>query len=144
MIDRLRDSLELLKKNNVNLAFIIILGGTNDLGVEQPDTVFDNLKKLYEMAEGTGAKVVTMTIPESSFNISWYLSKRKDINSKIQKISSERNYTIIDVESLIPYDAGIYWNDSLHFSPEGYDKLGEVIFSGIDKNINTFLEAKRL
>jgi lysophospholipase L1-like esterase len=53
--------------------------------------------------------------------------------------SSEQSLFCVDVESKIPYlrkGENLLWDDSLHFSAAGYDRLGEVIFEAIENHFS--------
>lgn len=117
--------------------FVIILGGTNDLGTASEEEIFNNLKYMYKLcANEYAAKVVGVTIPESAFgHIEKIVVKRVNVNKKIREYfslenSSDGKVSFVDIEQHLPYskESGI-WFDSLHFNRKGYDEMGIHIFN---------------
>jgi len=67
-----------------------------------------------------------------------------DKRNKLNKILRERaknieKLTVCDLDSLIKYkymsksDRKNFWDDHIHYTPDGYDLIGEYIFNEIKK-----------
>jgi len=148
-----------------DIRVVIILGGTNDLGLRYDfHEIIHHIKKLHEISsthiESSNSTeffynsinpvpiyTVALTIPQSGWSIQNNLKERYIINTAIRNhVASCSNYmTLVDIESL--YDQRIpnnnkYWSvDRLHFSALGYDGLGEVIYNTL---INTTVALGKL
>lgn len=65
--------------------WIVILGGTNDLGFGlKPDVIFAGLKKIYEIARDHGANVLAITIPECAVINKSLDGRRDELNTLIK------------------------------------------------------------
>lgn len=129
--------------------YCIILGGTNDLGssnnTSTAESIINNIKLLHSIASKYCSKTIALTIPEHGLErhyISIY-NKRIIINQSIQSLcNNSNNNTIIycDLATVIPYYNTnkdyhkLYWDDHLHFTPAGYDRIGELLFETIKVN----------
>jgi lysophospholipase L1-like esterase len=112
------------------LVAVIILGGTNDLSYNiPPEKIALTLFKLYSMVEDNGIKIFGITIPESKGDF----KKRDRLYLNNLLLLSYR--TIIDLD--IPYsDTSGYWDDNLHFSAHGYNKMGEIVYNSLIKYLD--------
>ena len=141
MIPRLHDILT--KSATSPYKFVCILAGTNDLSLsDSGDEIFERLRQLYNMVLEHGDKqaiLVAITIPQSFFTDSDYVGTRNTVNKHIKnfclginKDSDQVRVITVDYENLIPYqENGIYWDDALHMTPAGYNRLGKFIFEHI-------------
>lgn len=133
----------ILQKNFYTHA--IILGGTNDFldstSEQTGDIILENLTELRKMALKSGIKkVFVVTLPElESEHTFLKLKKDKDcVNSTLKERFPD---TTIDLASelppmsLSPEERDEYWDDSVHLTPKGYDKMGEIIFNFIKQNL---------
>lgn len=141
--NRLTPSLQYFRDmKNKRFDFVIILGGTNDLGAASEEEIFNNLKCMYSLcAKEYSMKVVGITIPESAFgHLEQIVSKRVAVNSKIREYFSPENNNdqvcFVDIEKHLPYskDSGL-WIDALHFNAKGYDQMGVHIFDVLKRLI---------
>ncbi len=120
--------------------YVIILGGTNDLGWgENPINVFDNLKKLYQRAESNNINPVACTIP-SILGLDYLIPPRLELNELIKGEAEKRKMAFLDlfgatVDIKTNRLCDKYSSDGLHLSPEGYKKFGEIIFDEWLKNL---------
>lgn len=149
MIPRLHEILEKARKQPYH--FAIILGGTNDLALDDTgDEIFGRLKNLYEQVldhNGGNSILVAVTIPQAYFLDVDYVTRRNVINDRIRKFCEECNTAspgkaiLLDLERLLPYrdSAGIvdheHWDDALHMSPDGYDQFGILIYEKIAERL---------
>lgn len=130
---------------------VIILGGTNDLGemysLGDERAVFDAIQELHLTSLASGAKTMLLTIPETDYI---YENMGKDGTSYVKQQGEEgrllinemlrqfaektTGVTLCDFDKEHPHtslskeDKVKYWDDGLHFTPEGYDRMGEIIF----------------
>lgn len=116
-------------------AFVIIMGGTNDLGTYSSDEVIKNLSNMYQQVNFTrassllpaltlqvinaGASLVALTIPTSKHKIEEITEKRTTVNTWIKQ--NEMSCLVVDIHDLVPYDDEHeeMWDDGLHFTPKG-------------------------
>eukprot|EP00112_Aurelia_sp_Birch-Aquarium-sp1_P020721 Seg540.10 transcript_id=Seg540.10/GoldUCD/mRNA.D3Y31 product="hypothetical protein" protein_id=Seg540.10/GoldUCD/D3Y31 len=134
----------LKRESPFNLA--IILGGTNDLAflsTAKKVGLFENIKTLHEMAHEKGVKTCALTIPNASFDMlptfAEYVNYREDVNKRIREFVSQKSEMVclVDLSSKLPMfgvsdeDLSKYWDDDLHFTPQGYDRMAELIFEVI-------------
>ncbi len=139
---------------------VIILGGTNDLGVNLPSvTIFENLQFFYEAAQARGILPVAVTIP-SLREDSWQddasvdahvmggmtpamqqaISLRVNLNQQIQEFSFQIKIPVIDwfAETCDPTTQALaleYSNDGLHLTTAGYRKLAELLWTQVLENL---------
>ncbi|KAF6217628.1 hypothetical protein HO133_006730 [Letharia lupina] len=113
--------------------WIVVMGGTNDLAWgQQPDTIYEGLKKVWKVALDTGANVLALNVLEAEGSGDRENSKRNSLNKMIANHHQERCYSF-DLYSAIRY-TGIdkdlrkkLWDDGLHLTSEGYKVMGDVI-----------------
>lgn len=131
-------------KNKDKYDYVILLGGTNDIGMQIPTkTIINNLQKMYDKISSTpasselqtGTSLIAVTIPVAKFDSGFQTAKalvdnRNVVNDFIRSYVKERksNASLFDLNVLIPYsdDDGL-WDDGLHFSPKGYDRIGTAL-----------------
>ncbi len=135
---------------------VIILGGTNDLGLNLPSaTIFENLQFFYKEAQTRGILPVAVTIPSLREDI-WQddasagahaksgmtsaiqqaIAHRLKLNKQIQEYGSQRKIPVIDwfadtCESTTQALALEYSNDGLHLNVAGYRKLAELLWTQV-------------
>ncbi len=135
---------------------VIILGGTNDLGVSLPPaTIFENLQFFYEEAQSREIFPVAVTIPslrediwqgnasvgahvkgENSPALQHGIALRVKLNRQIQEHGEQRKFPVIDwftatCESTTQALALEYSNDGLHLNDAGYRKLAELLWTQV-------------
>lgn len=150
---------------NGTLNFVIILAGTNDYikvikdtrapGASLPNIpetsmrIFHSIMLLHEACHLRNISTGVITIPEIKFERSDRLNLFKPIRQAINTLLKdyvERKKTktiLIDLAnhlekltSLAQEDARI-WDDGIHMTPYGYDKMGEFIFDSIASYVTT-------
>jgi len=137
MIKRLGSLLEANPKFFYSI--IIILGGTNDLSREKSFQIAANITELHKIAHQFCAKTVLITIPPI-VNLERPLEAiRKEVNQDIKKYALDYpdQMVIVDLDEYISpkqrcEDYSRLYDDLVHFTPKGYDKLGEIIFKAIE------------
>ena len=123
----------------------IILGGTNDLGQswETANPLFERLKSLHETVLEHGATSVAVTIPETGYEemeqYAFAKKKRNKINELLGTYAADSNGKVVLCDfaakfprhSLKPDELERLWNDGLHLTPAGYDRMAEIIYEVI-------------
>ncbi|EFW99448.1 lipase, gdsl [Grosmannia clavigera kw1407] len=116
----------------------IVLGGTNDLcSGASPEQTFENLERAWSNGILRRSKVLALTVPEmattSSSPVVASINARRDrLNALVQGYTHEDYYSY-DFKSAFSYtamseeDRKRYWDDTLHFTPAGYDLMGDKI-----------------
>ena len=135
---------------------VIILGGTNDLGVGMTsETIMENLRVFYDQAQANGLFPIAVTVPslredswltsdgdggvalsEISPIIEQAIAQRVVLNQSLKDYCGARQIPVIDwfAETCEPQTqalALVYSNDGLHLTNTGYRKLAEMIWSQV-------------
>jgi lysophospholipase L1-like esterase len=149
MVNRLR----YLLKQNASYDWIIILGGTNDLGGEvSADKIFgEGLKPMYEMClNQTQAKInlAAMTVIENGYDSPTNDSDKdrqtlnRMIRDYIAKINDQDRVCLVDLDKGIPYHSKSddnerkrIWDDDVHLTPAGYDRMATLVFDAIKSKL---------
>ena len=142
--------------NSSRFDWVIILGGTNDvahvknfgdddsfmnqlISIWKPKIVRD-IEVLHEISHKYGAKTVLLTIPETAYeawpNFKTLWVMRNKINQDLREYArrSQGNTVLCDLaaklprHSLSPQAQALLWNDHLHLTPFGYDKMAEIVY----------------
>jgi len=119
--------------------WVIILGGTNDLAYGRTaEVVFEELKKVYQVALDHGANVLALTVPEaysdelSTATTQSLNERRATLNRMILEHVAERYYAM-DLHSMLPNSQlpqdvrEEMWDDGIHLTPYGYGVMGDHI-----------------
>lgn len=131
------------------LGMVIILGGTNDLinldCVRKLD-LFQELKNLHNLVRAKSYKSVVVTIPEAksarlgtdTMSLIEYRKELDTTNQKLRMYAISTKLPIIDLaDSFTRHsvqgktNATAMWDDDIHPSREGYDRIGELIYEKI-------------
>ncbi|XP_022799749.1 uncharacterized protein LOC111337668 [Stylophora pistillata] len=134
---------------------VIILGGTNDLGVpldKNGEPLFRRLRSLHELALQHSPLSVAVTIPETGYEtVDEYTvvrEKRLQVNALLKNFVQQHGdrmllsdlATKLPPESLSDEDRRTFWADHLHFSLAGYDRMGATIFEDIRHRLTETLD----
>jgi lysophospholipase L1-like esterase len=149
MVKRLEN---LLKKSTYD--WIIILGGTNDLGWgKSADQIFnEGLKLMYDMVlqrTNNKTKLVAMTVIERGFyspqdvHDQQRQNLNKMISNYVENFPDQTRICLVDLDKLIPFHSiqdinqrNSIWDDMIHLTPAGYDQMAYFIFQEIYKKLN--------
>ncbi|KAL2024207.1 hypothetical protein VTK56DRAFT_9363 [Thermocarpiscus australiensis] len=114
----------------------IVLGGTNDLGFNiPPEEIFSKLKEVWDIPLRRSCKVLALTVPEAALTGSLRKrvdARRNELNNLIKGYKRE-GFHVFDLNKHVPYyslseeDKKKYWDDHLHFTPDGYDLIGNKV-----------------
>ncbi|KAF7868459.1 hypothetical protein EAF04_004990 [Stromatinia cepivora] len=114
-------------------SWMVVLGGTNDLTQNQDvDTVFEYLMKVWDYALSRGTQVLALTVPECG-TCSPELDQRRDYLNDMIRAHQAENFHVFDLHDAVPYwsmpeeERSRIWADGLHFTDEGYDRMGALV-----------------
>lgn len=125
--------------------FVVILGGTNDLGWNGPThEIMRNLVKMYEQTLAAGGVPVPVTVPSlrvedagnSREGMEWvagHLERRYELNGLILDYVRTKNLTAVDLftataEPETNLLAREYSNDGLHLTTAGYRLFADLVY----------------
>ncbi|CAG8961910.1 hypothetical protein HYFRA_00013710 [Hymenoscyphus fraxineus] len=114
---------------------IIFLAGTNDLGHRRPSfDILTDIKSTLSIPLATGTKVLLMTIPECGSRATWLDQNRDVVNEGLKEWAGDNeDIEIFDLHAAIPYhslsdsEQERLWDDGLHFTEAGYEKIGTLL-----------------
>ena len=117
----------------LNPNFVIILGGTNDIGWGVPvEEIFSNLKRIYELAQKNQSTPISCTVPSI---LGWDegIPSRMQLNQLIKHYCHEKRVLCADLfmKTCDPQTKRLrfeYSSDGLHLNVLGYQKMAEAIF----------------
>lgn len=111
----------------------IILAGTNDIGYRYPvDLIVRNLLNLHGLCHAREIPTLALGIPPSGFlqQVAWAREVQQQANADLQAWAQSTSLVTFQPFSFFDYADGDdrYWSaDGLHFSPTGYQVLGEEL-----------------
>ena len=112
---------------------MLILGGTNDIGWGKPaDVIYDALVRVSDIPLSKGAKVLLFTVPETAYRSPGFDARRDEVNRLI-KADARDGVFVFDLHKKIPYhsidekERKEIWDDGLHFTSKGYERMGELV-----------------
>ena len=138
----------LLKEAKQPYDWVIILGGTNDLGTGQkPDKLLPHIFSMHDRAKETGGKTLALALPQFRHELTpdceTYKNDKAKINEGIRQYCEKSASTtfFVDLWTLLPFgtlsdeEKKLYWVDGLHMTPLGYDKMASIIFDTLKLHI---------
>jgi lysophospholipase L1-like esterase len=144
VVDEMENRLENILNEN-NFDYVILLGGLNDLGSdEKVDNIGKAFKNIYNLLNNNIyiKMFFHITVPFNAFDK--FLNEKNNKNYLnnyiLTKLYSNKRY-VIDISLyfnylyLDEYYKKLYWDDGLHFTPDGYELLAKCIFTNFIKNI---------
>ncbi|KAL8715568.1 MAG: hypothetical protein Q9220_000904 [cf. Caloplaca sp. 1 TL-2023] len=132
--------------------WIIILGGTNDLGwSERPDKVYEGLisssaEKVWKVALETGANVLALSVLEAEHTSGGIVQRRNELNDLITRHSEDRlsiHRHSMDMCEAVPFfdmdeeTRKRIWDDGLHLKKGGYEMMGNAIAAKLLQLLDT-------
>ncbi|CAF2649292.1 unnamed protein product [Rotaria sp. Silwood2] len=125
--------------------WVLILAGTNDTMRDQQEAsrIFDRYKLLINECHKHGARVLSMTLPETMCPRESPLdTRRQEFNrllreELISNNNNNNNIVVLDVDQLLPHHSLSHderrqiWDDEVHLTPQGYDRLGQLIYDAL-------------
>ena len=119
---------------------VILMGGTNDLGVADAEQIATNLQALHELCHDAGCATVALTIPQgrqlgpwtAGTPIAFGNERRVRVNSLLQEFASSRSserccFVAMDEEVPWSKTSKDFEPDGLHMSKEGYARFGALL-----------------
>ncbi|GLI69563.1 hypothetical protein VaNZ11_014199 [Volvox africanus] len=136
---RLPILLDHFKRQGVQLSWVIILGGINDLGHRTPaDAVYEGLRSLYAACHQHGARVLALTCLQMANSLGDHPDGRTQLNDLIRETPASLDYvTVLDLDKELPFprsqtdETAALWDDILHLTPAGYDTMGRIIYGAL-------------
>ncbi|KAK0628401.1 SGNH hydrolase-type esterase domain-containing protein [Bombardia bombarda] len=132
-LDRIQENFPPKKKDAEPFDWVIVLGGTNDLAIGvPPESVFEKLREVWDFALRRKCKVLALTVPEAGGFRKRTEPPRIKLNDLI-KGYKRTGFHVFDLFAAVPFqsmsaqDKERYWDDGLHFTPDGYDLIGNKI-----------------
>ncbi|KAK4240323.1 SGNH hydrolase-type esterase domain-containing protein [Achaetomium macrosporum] len=122
--------------NGKRYDWAIVLGGTNDLGMGVPPLeIFEALKAVWEVPLSHKCKVLALTVPEAGLEgkIKERIDAKRNALNDLIKGYKREGFHVFDLHKAVPYwgmsekDRERYWDDHLHFTPDGYDLIGNKV-----------------
>lgn len=148
VVDEMEKRLEKILKEK-KFDYVILLGGLNDLGDDEMiHNIGKSFKNIYNLLDNNIyiRKFFHITVPFNAFDKfqSEKINKTNLNNYILTKICSNKRF-VIDIGNyqkykfnylhLDEYFRNIYWDDNLHFTPQGYEMLAKCIFKDFIENI---------
>lgn len=118
--------------------FVVILGGTNDLGWGiPPDDVSQNLVSMYKHVRSKGIHPVAVTVP-SIRGFDDAIPQRRTLNTLIVDYCRMESQAYVDLFTATAEPKTLrlaeqYSNDGLHLTTEGYRLLAERLYHDVFK-----------
>ncbi|KAL6756991.1 SGNH hydrolase-type esterase domain-containing protein [Haematococcus lacustris] len=148
MTQRLRAYLQRTQAAGQQFHWVLIFGGTNDLGLgQEAETIFNSLQQMYKAAHQHGAKVVAMTcmapyLPEPGppgEHAGTSLARHRLntlIRNEVAKQQGGELYLfdcdkVLAPQRLGQQEAARCWSDALHLTPHGYDLFGHLLWNHV-------------
>ncbi len=127
-----------VKSVEPKLDIVIVLAGVNDLYQgHSADWVADYLKKIYELAERNGIKVIACTVLPYDRSSDEIRRRMKKVNDWIRSYSLEHHLGFCDTYHAVedPENPGrlVSTSDGLHPDIEGYQKMGNAVTDVLEK-----------
>jgi lysophospholipase L1-like esterase len=111
-----------------------LLGGTNDLAWgKSASTIHDALLSITDIPLNCGAKLLLFTVPECASKQGSSLDARRDELNELIKGDGRENVYTFDLHEKIPYhsmdpeERMTIWDDGLHFTVKGYERMGNMV-----------------
>ena len=130
-----------------NPRFVVILGGTNDLGLGlTPLHIRENLRWMYQYARKAGIEPVGVTVPsiclgeeEGQLIPDWaqnHIKQRLVLNKEIKDMCKKLNMKCLDLFRASGDSRGQlldarFSSDGLHFNTAGYEAFARLIWNHV-------------
>jgi lysophospholipase L1-like esterase len=148
VVDEMEKRLETILKDK-NFDYVILLGGLNDLGNDEIiDNIGKSFKNIYNLLDNNIyiKNFLHITVPFNTFD---KFQSEKENKTNLNNYILTKNYSnkrfVIDVGNYQKYKFNYlyldeyyrkkYWDDNLHFTPQGYELLAKCIFTSFIENI---------
>ncbi len=127
------------KKVRVPYLYVVLLGGTNDLGCGLlPEVVLENLTRMACTAADAGIYPFFVTIPPLGRQLCSpdNTAIRIQVNDGLKQLAREKGFGLIDLFEAVAVPSELCMRDELtedqlHFNAQGYDNMGHLVFDAI-------------
>ncbi|KAK0716933.1 SGNH hydrolase-type esterase domain-containing protein [Lasiosphaeria miniovina] len=135
-LSRMRRHFETTDPPEEPFDWAIVLGGTNDIAFSIPaEEIYERLKEVWDVALSRKSKVLALTVPEAGVGAAGRarLDARRNALNDLIKGHEQEGFYKFDFNAAFPYfalseaDRTRYWDDAIHFTPDGYDLMGNKI-----------------
>jgi len=129
------------KKGDESYHWTIVLGGTNDLGLGlKPEDIFAKLQEVWDIPLRRKSKVLALTVPEVGIERGKERmdARRNKLNDLIKGYKKD-GFHVFDLHAAVPFfdmsesDQTAFWDDGVHFTPDGYNLIGNKVGMGLVK-----------
>lgn len=131
MFGRTGPGLRRFLAENGSFDLVIIMGGTNDIGMPQSSTqeIVASLKTLHRACQTLDTPSMTLSVPESSVRGTSQYPEAKQKWHAINKALKAQSPEFVDTKELISFDKascarGLWDPDNLHFTASGSGQFG--------------------
>ena len=120
---------------SLNLDYVIVWGGTNDLyGGLPPEDIMENLKALYAETSEIGAQPIACTLTSvTGFDAAIPLIGR--LNELIREHCSENSILFVDLFAATSDDEGRlegrYSSDGVHLTAAGNERVAQAVYGDV-------------
>jgi lysophospholipase L1-like esterase len=140
MLRRLESCIEEAADEDVTFEWVVIMGGINDVGTPgvTASQMYEALSRLVDMAAKYAKKVLIMNCMEISHDVNFQkiLEVIKAYNAMIEGcVSKFPGVSFLDMRKEMPYhslsaaERKELFDDGVHLTKKGYERMGEIIFS---------------
>ncbi|KAI8815999.1 SGNH hydrolase-type esterase domain-containing protein [Fimicolochytrium jonesii] len=140
-VSRLEMRLREAEQEGFTYDWVVILGGINDIGYRiDAVAIFSGLKELWSMALRHGSKVIALSCLEWDVEQrdGWIAAQVKRLNGLIEGFQGTCDgWFFYDIRCDVPQFAlageerDIFWDDGMHLTAAGYDRMGECIANAL-------------
>ena len=127
------------------LDLMIILAGSNDLAYEtDSQAILNSITDMHDIALSKGSKTIALGIPPSGWQVQSNSARvlANSVNSQLESWAKENESIFFAPFPIQEFDrsSGFWSPDGLHFSPDGYKKIGEslvpIVADILNRDIN--------
>lgn len=121
---------------NKQYSLLILMAGTNDIGSgTKADAVFKHIKDLIQFAEKSNTRVLNIGIPDTKHQgPGWLSSRRQTVNTMLARHAEDQKKWLTFMPCPVTLSSPEYFDpDGLHFSPAGYEALGQGLAQDVCK-----------
>ncbi|KAL1848914.1 hypothetical protein Daus18300_013423 [Diaporthe australafricana] len=87
-------------------------------------------KEIWDIPLSHGSKVLALTVPRATIdgNNAGLVERRNALNKMIKDHKAD-NFHVFDLCEALPCDSdhAKYWDDAIHFTPDGYNFIGDKV-----------------
>ena len=153
--DRLKAELTAAERTSTLYDYIVILGGTNDVGIGSVDLskTLRHLQSMYHAALAHGAHLLILNLPGGYFEANdvkiffqqehrkaAYLERQDMVHSAVDVFHNvlcdgkDAAVSYLDLAAVFPQDRADCRDDFLHLSAAGYEQMGQQVFRCIQSS----------